>query len=156
MFNILKNLINLNSVVLAKVQRDRLYDEADALFRAGRHKEAFPLMKQASDLGSEHATVQMAMMFLRGQGTACDWVSAAECLELAIARGIPNVHINLGLVYGVGGYGLKRNPEKAEYYLVQAIAVDNDGEAEQMLAMLRKKQAPFGGKENPRPKIPWQ
>jgi hypothetical protein len=44
----------------------------------------------------------------------------------------------------------------AEYHLTQCIEADSDPAGEQMLAMLKKHQGVFGGKENPRPKIPWK
>ena len=156
MFNFVKWLVNLFSALVAKVQRDQLYDEAIALRDAGQYKEAFPIMQQACELGSEHAPVEVARMLLEGKGTACSWSSAIKYLELALERGIPDAHLNIGMIYGIGGYGLKRNLEKAEYHLRQAISVDNDSQAEQMLVMLRKKQGPFGAKEIARPKLPWK
>lgn len=100
--------------------------------------------------------VQAAMHLLKGQGIACDWQSAAKYLELAVAREVPRVSINLGMVYGIGGYGLKRDLAIAEYHFNQAITLDQDDAARQMLDMLRRKQPPFGGKELPSPKIPWK
>ncbi|TRZ91320.1 MAG: hypothetical protein D4R84_14445 [Rhodocyclaceae bacterium] len=156
MLPFLKNLIGLNKFLLGKIQDERLYNEAMAFMNSNEFNHAFPLMKQSADLGNKHASVQVAMMLLKGQGAVCDWHSAGEYLQLAIAKGISNVHINLGMIYGIGGYGLKRNLEKAEFHLNKALTEDGDVDAEQMLQMLRKKQPPFGGKEHIRPKLPWK
>jgi TPR repeat protein len=156
MLKFISNLINLNVVVAGKARALIAYNEAEAFCRAKDFKQALPLMIEASDLGDEHATVQAAMMFLKGQGAACDWHRAAEYLALAITRGVPDVHLILGIVFGIGGYGLKRNQAKAEFHLAQAASVDADSDAVQMLTMLRKKQGVFSGKERPNPAIPWK
>lgn len=156
MLAFLRNLIGLNSILATKIQSDRLYTEAEAFCSAGQHAEGFLLMCQASEFGNPHATVQAAMMLLKGQGTACDWKRAAELLQLAVARGIVNVHFNLGMIYGIGGYGLKRDGMKAEFHLSNAQNADNDPAAHQVLTMLRNKQGVFAGKEVPRPIIPWK
>ena len=156
MLSFIKNVMGLNVILAAKIKADRLYDEADALMTAGEFKSALPLMKQASEVGNKYAPVHVAMMLLKGQGTPPSWSDAVKYLELAIARGNGNVHITLGMIHGIGGYGLKRDQKNAEYHLTQCITVDNDPAGEQMLTMLKKHQGVFGGKENPRPKIPWK
>jgi TPR repeat protein len=156
MLSFIKNLIGLNVLLAGKVQADRLYGEADAFMGAGEFKSAFPLMQQASDAGNKYAPVHVAMMLLKGQGVPPNWTDAVKYLELAIARNNGNVHITLGMIHGMGGYGLKRDQKNAEYHLTQCITVDNDPAGEQMLAMLKRHQGVFGGKESPRPKIPWK
>jgi TPR repeat protein len=156
MLSFIKNIMGLNVLLAGKIQADRLYGEAEALMTAGEFKSALPLMKQASDVGNKYAPVHVAMMLLKGQGTPPNWSEAAKYLELAISRGNANVHISLGMVHGIGGYGLKRDQKLAEYHLTQSIEADNDPAGEQMLVMLKKHQGVFGGKENPRPKIPWK
>lgn len=156
MLSFLKNLIGLNVMLAGKIRADRLYGEADALMAAGEFKSAFPLMKQAADAGNKYAPVHVAMMLLKGQGTLPSWSDAVKYLELAIAMGNDNVHITLGMIHGIGGYGLKRDQKNAEYHLSQSITVDNDPAGEEMLTMLKKHQGVFGGKETPRPKIPWK
>lgn len=156
MLSFIKNVMGLNLFLAGKIQADRLYGEADALMAAGEFKTALPLMKQASDAGNKYAPVHVAMMLLKGQGTPPSWSDAAKYLELAIARDHRNVHITLGMIYGIGGYGLKRDQKMAEHHLSQCITADNDPAGEQMLAMLKKHQGVFGGKEIPRPKIPWK
>lgn len=156
MLSFIKNIMGLNVLLAGKIQADRLYGEAEALMTAGEFKSALPLMKQASDAGNKYAPVHVAMMLLKGQGMPPSWSDAVKYLELAIARGNGNVHVTLGMVFGIGGYGLKRDQKNAEYHLSQCITADNDLAGEQMLAMLKKRQGVFGGKENPRPKIPWK
>lgn len=156
MLSFIKSLMGLNTILAAKIKADRLYDEADALMTAGEFKSALPLMRQAAEAGNKHAPVHVAMMLLRGQGTTPSWSEAAKYLEVAIARGNPNVHITLGMIHGIGGYGLRRDQKSAEYHLTQCITADNDPAGEQMLEMLKKHQGVFGGKEIPRPKIPWK
>ena len=151
-----QNLMQLNFFLAGKIQADHLYDKAEALMAAREFKSAFPLMKQASETGNKYAPVHVAMMLLKGQGTPPDWSDAVKYLELAIARGNGNVHITLGMIHGIGGYGLKRDQKNAEYHLTKCITVDNDPAGEQMLVMLKKHQGVFGGKETPRPKIPWE
>lgn len=156
MLKFIRNLINLNVVLATKTRSLMAYDEAMVFRRVNDYKQALPLMLEASDLGNPHATIEAATMMLRGQGTACDWKRAAEYLALGIERNVANVHFNLGMIFGIGGHGLKRDLTKAEYHLCQAQKLDGDASAEQMLLMLRKRQGPFGGKEIPRPQLPWK
>jgi TPR repeat protein len=156
MLNWLRNLWQLNFSLAGKIRADRLYAEAKALMDAGEFKSAFPLMRQASDAGNKFAPVHAATMSLKGKGTEPNWSEAVKYLELAIAQGEGQVHIVLGMVHGIGGYGVKRDQKMAEYHLTQSIDIDSDPAGEQMLTMLRKRQGVFGGKEIPRPKIPWK
>jgi TPR repeat protein len=156
MLSFIKNLMGLNLLLAGKIKDSRLYLEAKALMDAGEFKSAFPLMKEASDAGNKFAPVHVAMMLLKGQGTAHNWSDAVKHLELAIARGEGNVHFILGMIHGIGGYGLKRDQKMAEYHLTQSIEVDSDPAGEEMLEMLKMRQGVFGGKENSRPKIPWK
>lgn len=156
MLNFLKNIVGLNFLLAGRIQADRLYNEAEALMDAKEFNSALPLMKQSSDAGNKFAPVHVAMMLLKGQGTGANWKEAVPYLQLAIARENTNVHIILGTIYGMGGYGLKRDSQMAEYHLNQSIDVDCDSAGEQMLSMLKKREGVFGGKENPRPRIPWK
>lgn len=156
MLSLIKNLIGLNSLLLGKIQADRLYDEADALMKAEEYAKAFPLMKNASELGSKHAPAHVALMLLKGQGVSPDWNAAVAYFDVALERGAGNIHVILGTVYGIGGYGLRRDLAKAEYHFTQGIQVEKDQDGVQMLAMLKKRQGIFGAKEIPRPKIPWK
>ncbi len=155
MLNFLKNLINLNSVLASKIQADRLFAEATAFSDAGEHRRAFVLMKQAADLGHQHAIPQLGIMFLKGTGTDCDWVQASNYLEQSSTVGDYKVQFFLGMIHGIGGWGVKRDIVRAEKHLIAARDLDGDPDAELLLLKLRKKQAPFGGKANPHPKISW-
>lgn len=155
MLSLIKNILSLNAFLAAKINADRLYEEAEAFMDAKEFNKALPVMKQASDAGNKHAPVHVAMMLLKGQGGSANWRDAVKYLQLAIALGNANVHIILGTIYGMGGYGLKRDLKLAEYHLDQAIAVDSDPAGAKMLLMLKKQQGVFGGKEIPRPRIPW-
>lgn len=55
MLSFIKSVMGLNAILAAKINADRLYDEADALMTAGEYKSALPLMKQASDVGNKYA-----------------------------------------------------------------------------------------------------
>lgn len=155
MLSLIKNLIELNSHLLGKIQADRLYTEAEALMNAEEYEKAFPLMKESADLGEKHAPVHVAMMLLKGQGVSPDWQAAVAYLEMARERGSGKVHVIMGTMYGIGGYGLKRDLAKAEAHFTQGIQVEEDPDGTRMLAMLKKRQGVFGAKEIPKPKIPW-
>jgi len=151
----LNTLIGLKVLLANKYHGQRLYFEAQAHLEAKEYKTAFPLMKEASDLGYEFAPAHVAMMLLKGQGVTVNWPDAVKYLGIALERNNKDVHMILGMAYGIGGYGLRRDLTKAEYHLMQSQEKDNDPAAEELLDMLRKRKGPFGAKEIPRPKIPW-
>ena len=155
MRNFLSTLFQLNTVLASKIKADRLYAEGQAYIDSKEHAKAFPILKEASEAGHKYSPALIGFMLMKGEGTATNWVDAVKYFELALEREIPNVHFNVGMLYGVGGYGLKRNLEKAEYHLRQSKAVDNDPAADQMIEMIQKRKGPFGAKEVSRPKLAW-
>lgn len=64
-------------------------------------------------------------MLMRGLGIETNWAEAVKYLEFAIGKNIPAVSINVGLLYGIGGWGLKRNSKMAEHFLSLAWTNEN-------------------------------
>jgi TPR repeat protein len=61
---------------------------------------------------------------------------------------------NLGLIYGIGGYGLKRDLHKARQFLQEAVD-EGDERSADALKMVVEKKGIFGQREKPRPDIQW-
>jgi len=155
MLDFLKNVLSLNAIVSQKITLSRLVDEGISFREAGEYKNAIQAFRSASDLGSPEASAQLGDMLMRGLGIETNWAEAVKYLEFAIGKNIPAVSINVGLLYGIGGWGLKRNSKRAEHFLSLAWTNENDSAALEMLDRVRRKKPPFGGKEISRPKIPW-
>lgn len=162
MFNLLQTLSRMTGSVINKVQAGQLFDEAYAHYSAQDYARAFPLMKDSAERGSPHAMAHLAIMCLKGQGTPMDWCKAAELFVLTLEVQDASVAevsrstvlSNLGLIYGIGGYGLKRDAVKAEGYLRQAVD-EGDQSSLDVLRMLKARKGPFGQKERARPDIKW-
>jgi len=150
-----KNIFAVNSIISRKITVSRLLTEGIAFRDAGEYKNAIEVFRTASDMGSPEASAQLGDMLMRGLGTETNWAAAVKYLELAVSKEIPNVSINVGMLYGMGGWGLKRNAKLAEHYLELALTVEKDSGAQEILDRVRKKVPPFGGKEIAKPKIPW-
>lgn len=154
--SLMRKLQDIKNSLSDQTRRDRLFNEACAFEEAKEYKNAFPLMKEAADLGNVQATVRTGLMSLKGQGTEVSWWQAADYLGRVTGREGYKVDFHLGMIYGIGGYGLVRDHLKAEYHLNLATQNDGDSDAEEMLAQLRKKKPPFGGKPIARPNIRWK
>ena len=155
MLKFLKNIMNLNAILATKAQGAMLFTEAEAFSLAKDYKKAFPLMKQSAELGNEDALIHAGLMAMKGQGTECNWLLAAQFFECSVKQHKYPVNIHLGMLYGIGGYGLKRDHQKAEKHLQAAIDQDGDETATAMLDSLQKRKPPFGGKEITRPQVAW-
>lgn len=156
MLDFLQNLINTTALLSAKVRSAQLLDEAQALADAKEYKGAVACLQEAADLGSIQAAARLATCYLKGQGIAPDWKKATELFEKIPKGSGLDFLVNLGMIYAIGGYGLKRNIQAAKEYLRRAIDEDGDEKAGEMLAMIGKRQGIFGQKEVAKPKIPWK
>lgn len=162
MFGILENLTRLSNNLLSKLQADKLFDEAKALYEAREYRNALALMKESAEKGNPHAMAHLGVMCLKGQGTPTDWVKAAELFNMTLKlqdyQGIEFsravLKSNLGLIYGLGGYGLKRDREKAIATLREAVNEGDTRSAEALKMVIGKKGA-FGQKEQAKPDIKW-
>jgi Flp pilus assembly protein TadD len=159
---VLNALTQISSAILNKVQSGQLFDQAKALYDAGDFKAALPLMKESAEKGSPNAMAHLGIMLMKGQGVAADWAMAAKLLKMTIEvenyQGTyftgPMIKSNLGLIYGIGGYGLKRNLEQARQYLQEAVD-EGDLRSEEALRMVIEKRGVFGQKERAKPEIRW-
>lgn len=162
MFNILKSLTQMSSAVLAKVKCGQLFEQAKSLYDAGEYNAALPVMKQSAELGSAHAMAHLGVMFMKGLGTRCDWKMAAELLEMTIKIedyqgtyfNVALINSNLGLIHGIGGYGLRRDLTIARKFLEDAVR-HGDEKSAVALQMVIGRKGPFGKKETARPEIQW-
>ena len=159
MLNLLTSFI---STSLNKIKRDQLFAEAKSFYDAGEFKKALPSMQEAAEMGSPDAVVYLGVMCMKGTGIATDWSKAAELFDMAIKVykyqgsefSTALINSNLGLMYGVGGYGLKRDFDKARQYLQQAIQ-QGEEKSTQILQMIDTKKGAFGKKPVARPDIRW-
>jgi uncharacterized protein len=155
MLKVLKSILNTYSVAVNLVQAGQLFDEGQALFDAKEYKNALPKMLAAAEKGSAHAACHLGIMYMKGLGVAPDWKEAADYLELAIIGAVPLAKSSLGMIYAIGGYGLRRNIDKAVALLEESLNETDDAKDAEMLAMIRRKQGIFGQKEQARPRIEW-
>lgn len=158
----LNALTQIGSAILNKVQSGQLFDQAKALYDSGDFKAALPLMKESAEKGSPNAMAHLGIMFMKGQGVATDWAMAAKLLKMTIEvenyQGTyftgPMIKSNLGLLYGIGGYGLQRNTQMARQFLREAVDEGDERSAE-VLKMIDGKKGVFGQKERAKPEIRW-
>lgn len=119
-------------------------------------------MKEAAEKGSPHAMAHLGVMLLKGEGVMADWVKAAELFRMTLKlQDYQGAHFsraelntNLGLIYAIGGYGLKRDQQVAKQHLQQAVE-EGDDKASEVLKMVVAKKGVFGKKETAKPEIKW-
>jgi len=157
-----KSLSSLMGAAINKAQSYNIADEAIALYNAKNYEAALPLMKEAAEKGNPNAMSYLALMFMQGRGVDCDWKMAAKLYEMTLElkewegfdRTVPAHLGNLGMIYGIGGYGLRRDLEKAQLYLQGAVDT-GDQTYGVPLQQVKKRTGVFGQKEIARPKLNW-
>lgn len=162
MLNILNTLSSLTGALVNKVQAGQIFDQALAHFQAKEYKAALPLMKEAAEKGSPYAMAHLGIMAMKGQGMPCDWKKAAELMEMTIRlENYQGTHFstttlksNIGMIYAIGGYGLKRDFGKAKAFLQEAID-EGDGRSVDFLKLVMARKGIFGQKEKAKPDIKW-
>ena len=160
--DLLKSLSGLMGAMINKAQSYNIADEAIALYNEKKYEAALPLMKEAAEKGNPNAMSFLAIMLMQGRGSECDWKVAAKLYEMTLEmkewegfdRTVPTHYGNLGMMYGIGGYGLKRDLVKAQCYLQKAVET-GDPDYGLPLQQVIKRTGLFGQKEIARPKINW-
>jgi TPR repeat protein len=101
---------------------------ARLLRRLGRSRDALTWFHKAVELGNAGAAFDIADMFERGDGTACDPRGAARLLIRAAELGHSRAQLRIGLAFEKGQLGLERNHAKAmEYYKMASDQGDPEG-----------------------------
>jgi TPR repeat protein len=102
MLQFIRQLIDLNSALLTKARSATKYDEALALYEAKEYSKAFPVMKEAAELGSLPAMSILGSMYLLGRGAREDGVEAERWLKQAVEGGYEGAISVLGMAYATG------------------------------------------------------
>jgi TPR repeat protein len=142
MFQTLKNLLNLNTVLLSKARSITAYTEALAYQDAKEHAKALPLMIEAAELGNLQAMSVLGSMYLLGKGVKEDGRQAVAWLQKAIDGGYEDAVSVLGMAYATGKAGVKVDIPKAREML-QFATDRGDGQSARMLEMMDKGEGMF-------------
>lgn len=142
MFQLIKNLLTLNTALLTKARSITAYDEALAFRNAKEHAKALPLMVEASELGNVQAMAVLGSIFLLGQGVKEDGKQAVSWLQKSIDGGYEGAISVLGMAYATGKAGVKIDIPKARKMLSYA-AKKGDEQSGRMLEMMDKGEGMF-------------
>jgi hypothetical protein len=142
MLKLLQYLISLNSALLAKARSARLYDEALGFYGAKDYRKAFPLMKQAAELGSLQAMSILGSMYLLGRGVPENGGQAVQWLKQAVDGGFEGAISVLGMAYATGSAGIPMDIPLAREMLTQA-AGKGDQQSARMLEMMDNGEGMF-------------
>ena len=107
MLKFLQSLMQLNEVIVNKAKAVTIYDDALALHQAKNYQKAFPLMREAAELGNVQAMSVLGSMYLLGQGVAENGREAERWLKQAVAGGFEDATSILGMAYATGSAGIK-------------------------------------------------
>jgi len=135
MLKFISNLINLNAALASKARSVMAYDEAMAFYRVKDHKQALPLMIEASELGNAQAMSILGSMYLMGQGVKEDGRQAVVWLQRSIDAGFEDAISVLGMAYATGKAGVKIDIPKAREMLSRC-AENGDQQSARMLSMM--------------------
>ncbi len=142
MLNLIKTLLGYNAMVVGKIRAIQIFEEALALSDAGEHQKAFPLLKEAAELGHEKAMCLLGSQYLLGQGTPENGREAILWLEKSRALGYePSISV-LGMAYATGKAGVKIDLEKGIALLTHA-AEQGDEQSVRMLGMIERGEGMF-------------
>ena len=120
----------------------QLYDEALAYYGAKKYRNAFPVMREAAQLGDKNAMALLGSMYLLGQGTFENGDESLKWLHKAVDAGQTDAIGVLGMAYATGKGKVQRNRTLALDYLNQAAQL-GDEKSIKMLDMIQKKQGMF-------------
>ncbi len=125
-----------------KTKATQLYDEALAHYSAKKYRNAFPIMREAAQLGEKNAMALLGSMYLLGQGTYENGELALDWLHKAVDAGQTDAMGVLGMAYATGKAKVKRNKELALEFLNKAAQL-GDQKSVKMLDMIQKKEGMF-------------
>lgn len=140
----LKTLLSTATRFLGAANAIRQYDEGIAYHRAGEHKRAAPLIKQAAEAGYIDAAAVYGSMLLLGQGVQENGAEAVRWLESATDAGKLHAKSMLGMALATGKAGVKRDMPRAVALLTEC-AAEGDEKSAEMLEMIRKGKGLFKG-----------
>jgi TPR repeat protein len=106
MLKVIQQLLDLNSALLAKARSATTYDRALALYEAKEYSKAFPLMREAAELGSLQAMSILGSMYLLGRGARENGIEAERWLKRAVDGGFEGAISVLGMAYATGRAGI--------------------------------------------------
>lgn len=149
MLNFIKTLIGYNTLVAGKIRAIQIFEEALAFNDASEYKKAFPLLKEAAELGHEKAMCLLGSQYLLGQGTPENGVEAIRWLERSRELGYEESISVLGMAYATGKAGVKIDLEKGREMLAYA-AEQGDEQSARMLGMIERGEGMFRGMKKKR------
>lgn len=142
MFKFIQYLINLNGAIVGKIRAMQAYDEGLALHGADEYAKAFPLIKEAAELGHDAAMTVYGSMLLLGQGVKEDGEHAEIWLKRAVDAGYEDAISVLGMAYATGKAGCRRDVELGRKLLSRS-AEAGDEQSRRMLEMMDKGEGIF-------------
>lgn len=89
-----------------------LFDQGDALSKAGDNSGAVGYFTAAAELGNARACEMLASMYAEGRGVTQDYAKAVSWNEAGIKAGSARSSMQLGILY-MNGTGVAQNPAKA-------------------------------------------
>lgn len=120
----------------------QLYDEALAFYSSKKYRNAFPIMREAAQLGDRNAMALLGSMYLLGLGTYENGDESLKWLHMAVEAGQTDAMGVLGMAYATGKGKVKKNRKLALEYLNKAAEL-GDQKSIKMLDMIRKKEGMF-------------
>ncbi|OQA30614.1 MAG: Sel1 repeat protein [Betaproteobacteria bacterium ADurb.Bin341] len=133
--NPLSGLFVLVGKYVAAGNAVRLFDEAMAFHRAGKFKEAAPLMQEAAESGYINAAAIYGSMLLLGQGVAEDGREAVKWLEHATEAGHEGAKSTLAMALVTGKGGAPRDLKRGVMLLTEC-AEAGDEQSQRMLEVV--------------------
>lgn len=120
----------------------QLYDEALAHYSSKKYRNAFPVMREAAQLGDKNAMALLGSMYLLGQGTYENGEESLKWLHKAVDAGQTDALGVLGMAYATGKGKVKRNMKLALEFLNKAATL-GDQKSIKMLDMIQRKEGMF-------------
>lgn len=137
MFKLIEGLLNLNVELSKKARALQAFDEGFALMKAGKYREAAPLLKESAELGYPQGMATYASMLTLGRGGPEDGKQAVVWLERAIGmEEVKGAKATLGMLLATGKGGAPIDQARGRKLLESAVADENDVQAAEMISMM--------------------
>ncbi len=98
--------------------------EGDEAYSAENYPKAAALYRKDAELGVINAQVNLAIMYLDGQGVPQEYQQAAKWFLAAAEQGNAEAQFNIGVLYQ-DGKGVEKNPVEADKWFHLAKSFNN-------------------------------
>lgn len=107
------------NVLAQENQLEQSFQKGEELFEKGEYKKAYPLLKEAANLGHSRAQFLIGKMYMLGWGLSFDYTEALNWYKKSANAGYALAYNNIGVMYS-RGWGVPKDVSEAKKWYLKA------------------------------------